>query len=214
MSRSCARPNTPKPGKHALNPPSSTNTNRKLLLIRAAARLFAEQGFVEPNLRQIAQQAEMSPGTLHYYFPSKDELIKTLVMTAAGPIARQAEEIAEAPGPAAERLKQIIEQSFQLFDDDWDLYCVALMLGDAVQERLATRFPTATRAFQKVIEQGQAAGEMRGGDPQLLAIQCHGVVMRTARARVFNELTPPLRQYADAVVDSVFRILEVHPLHT
>ncbi|PQO44165.1 TetR/AcrR family transcriptional regulator [Blastopirellula marina] len=183
--------------------------DRKDAILRVAAALCAKHGIAETNLRQIASGAGVSNGTLHYHFPSKDELIETMILQAVEPLGKAAAEIAAAKEAPLAQLRQIVELSFGLFDDDWDLYYVALQLGDRVHVRLADRFPSTTKSMKRVIERGQTLGVFRDGDPLLLAVECHGVMMRVARAPSFGELELPLRQYVDAVSDTMRRILEV-----
>ena len=44
----------------------------------AAKRVFAQRGFNRATMEDIAQEAELSPGTLYLYFKSKDELYASL----------------------------------------------------------------------------------------------------------------------------------------
>lgn len=48
---------------------------RKLQIINAAAHLFAEKGFHRTTTRDIAEEADVSEGTLYNYFESKDDLL-------------------------------------------------------------------------------------------------------------------------------------------
>ena len=178
-------------------------------ILVAAAKLCAQQGIAETNLRQIAREASVSNGTVHYYFPSKDELIETMIVRAVEPMGKQAAEIASREGDPFSQIAAIIELSFGLFDNDWDLYYVALLLGDHVRVRLTDEFPTATGALKTIIENGQRQGLVRSGDAHLLAIQCHGIIMRVARARAFGELSPPLLRFAESVAESCRLMLAV-----
>lgn len=187
---------------------SSGKASRKDAILRAAAALCAQHGIAETNLRQIARGAGISSGTLHYHFPSKEELIESMILRAVEPMGNQAAQIARSAANPFEQLERIVDLCFRLFDEDWDFYCVALLLGDSVQKRVGGRFPTTTAAFKEVIENGQRLGVMRDGDCVLLAIQCHGLIMRVARARVFGELDPPLRQFVGPVSESMRRILD------
>lgn len=45
----------------------------KLLVI--AARCFNEQGYDAASMRDIAREMEILPGTIYYYFPSKESLL-------------------------------------------------------------------------------------------------------------------------------------------
>lgn len=48
---------------------------RRMQIISAAARLFAEKGFHRTTTRDIAEEADISEGTLYNYFDSKDDLL-------------------------------------------------------------------------------------------------------------------------------------------
>lgn len=47
---------------------------RRQEILQAAGRLFFRQGFERTTMPQIAEAAELAPGTLYLYFPSKDAL--------------------------------------------------------------------------------------------------------------------------------------------
>jgi AcrR family transcriptional regulator len=50
-------------------------TARRIAILEAAARLFAERGFHRTTTKDIADAADMSEGTLYNYFENKDELL-------------------------------------------------------------------------------------------------------------------------------------------
>ena len=51
---------------------------RRQQIIVAAKRVFSEKGFSKATMEDIAQEAELSPGTLYLYFKNKDELYASL----------------------------------------------------------------------------------------------------------------------------------------
>ena len=48
-------------------------------LVRAAATLFARQGFDRTSVREIAEVAEIASGTLFYHFETKDDLLEAII---------------------------------------------------------------------------------------------------------------------------------------
>lgn len=48
----------------------------------AAKKLFAKKGFLETTIRDIAKEAKVSRGLIHWYYKSKDELIKEVALTS------------------------------------------------------------------------------------------------------------------------------------
>lgn len=53
--------------------------DRKRELVEIAYRLIAEKGLEGFRIRQVAAEAEIDNGTLHYHFPSKEALIHGVV---------------------------------------------------------------------------------------------------------------------------------------
>jgi AcrR family transcriptional regulator len=51
---------------------------RRQQIIVAAKRVFSEKGFSRATMEDIANEAELSPGTLYLYFKNKDELYASL----------------------------------------------------------------------------------------------------------------------------------------
>ena len=50
-------------------------TNRREILLEAAARRFVEDGYAAASMRDIAHDAGMQPGSIYYHFASKEELL-------------------------------------------------------------------------------------------------------------------------------------------
>lgn len=62
-------------------------------VLRAAARLFREHGFAATTVREIAREAGMLPGSLHYRYASKEEILLALMergVSAATAAVREA----------------------------------------------------------------------------------------------------------------------------
>ncbi len=68
--RASAAPATP-----AAAPAAPRADNRLAGLLDAAARRFAERGYAGTTMRDIAEGAQMLPGSLYYHFASKEDLL-------------------------------------------------------------------------------------------------------------------------------------------
>src|SRR5256885_5377388 len=51
------------------------NEARRQEILRAAARVFRRLGLSATGMREIAEEADLSPGNLYYYFSGKDEIL-------------------------------------------------------------------------------------------------------------------------------------------
>jgi TetR/AcrR family transcriptional regulator, cholesterol catabolism regulator len=69
-------------------------------VLREAARLFRLQGYAATTVREIAKAADMLPGSLHYRYPSKDDVLIALMERAVDKaIAAVQAEIAKVADP-------------------------------------------------------------------------------------------------------------------
>lgn len=55
------------------------HADRRLCILAAAMTCFARTGFHGTSIRQVCTEAEMSPGALYRYFPSKEAIIAAIV---------------------------------------------------------------------------------------------------------------------------------------
>src|ERR1700730_19332662 len=56
------------------------DAGRRVQIVRAAAAVLGRQGYAETSLKDVAREAKVAPGLLHYYFDSKEDLLLEVVM--------------------------------------------------------------------------------------------------------------------------------------
>ncbi|WP_203287917.1 TetR/AcrR family transcriptional regulator [Metabacillus sp. cB07] len=49
--------------------------DKRKLIINAAYRVFAQKGYENASIKDIASEASITPGLIHYYFKNKEELL-------------------------------------------------------------------------------------------------------------------------------------------
>lgn len=91
--------------------------NRRQDLLRAAARLFRQQGFAATSTRDIAAAAGMQSGSPFYHFESKGALLFVVVQEGmAFATQSQRDALARLPDGASprEQLKSLVRQHFEV----------------------------------------------------------------------------------------------------
>lgn len=134
-----------------------------------------------------------------------------MILKAVTPLYETSREILQGEGHPRDMLAELVEQTFKLFDSDWEMYYVALQLGDHLSARKPAEFPSAITLLEEWVRRGQWAGLVRQGDPLVLAMLCQVIILRVKRARVFGELKPPLSRFATEVIDACWRVLATEP---
>ncbi len=77
-------------------------------ILGAAAALFREQGFNGTGMQELARAVGLTKSALYHHFPSKHALLSEIVELAVERATPPLRAIAEAPLPAAERLRQAV----------------------------------------------------------------------------------------------------------
>jgi TetR/AcrR family transcriptional repressor of uid operon len=73
-------------------------SDRRLEILDAAQRCFARSGFHGASMQEICAEADMSPGNLYRYFPSKEELIAGICERNRAEAADSFLAVDQAPG--------------------------------------------------------------------------------------------------------------------
>lgn len=93
-------------------------------LLDAALRAFATHGYEGASVRDIAAEANMAPGLLYHYFPSKEAVLGALFERSGGMVMAAFAEAAAVPDPR-ERLGALLRTSARLVREHEDFWRVS-----------------------------------------------------------------------------------------
>ncbi|RLB94433.1 MAG: TetR/AcrR family transcriptional regulator, partial [Deltaproteobacteria bacterium] len=92
---------------------------RRQQIIVAAKRVFSKKGFNRATMEDIAQEAELSPGTLYLYFKNKDELYASLSLRILQYLNIRLDHVVKEEGLApAERMQALKEAIYDVYQFD------------------------------------------------------------------------------------------------
>ncbi len=120
------------------------NERTRIAITRAALELALEVGFERATVAQIAERADVSPRTVHAWFPSKEDIVVGAVDL---PIERLAAELADGEGDTLDRIRRWIDAEGALRTEPDDLARLRhrLLLADP-------HMRTLQRARQQAVE--------------------------------------------------------------
>jgi len=91
--------------------PRQTAADTRAEIRAVAAELFAQRGFEQTSLREIAERLGITKAALYYHFPSKNELMASLVEPLIEGLRVLAEDV-ERDGPQDPR--RIVEEFYEI----------------------------------------------------------------------------------------------------
>jgi AcrR family transcriptional regulator len=164
-------------------------------LLSAGRRLFAAHGYKGASVRAITGAARANIGAITYHFGSKAALYDAVLEGTLTPFRERLQAAAESAGSPLERVQSFVRAFFEHLYEHPELRGLMvreLSTEEPIPEAVLVTFQANFRALSSLIREGQAAGEIREGDPMLLALA-------TATQPVALNLVRPVLEQAGAV---------------
>ena len=144
----------------------STPRSRRDELLAIAAELFAQRGFKNTTVRDIADAAGILSGSLYHHFDSKESMVDELLDTFQTELWKQYDEIEASDLSPRAKLEAVVRTSFDAIDHHHSE--VAIFQNDAAYlttfERfayLADRNRQSRAVWLRLLQDGIDAGVLR-----------------------------------------------------
>ncbi len=173
-------------------PRPDVSEKRIAQILNAAQAVFAQKGFHQARMEDIADRAEVSKGTLYLYFKSKDDLIVRLLDRLFQRELRDLADLQYASGTASERLWQFSEGVIANLNSWLNLVPIAYeFLGvifrrKLVQQAFRQYFRSYLELILPIIQQGIDRGEFRRQNAEDVAIAAGAIFEGTILLWVYD----------------------------
>jgi TetR/AcrR family fatty acid metabolism transcriptional regulator len=150
-------------------------------ILDAAVRVFAQEGFYNAKVSQIAQVAGVADGTIYLYFKSKDDLLISLFEDRMERVNATLREALAAGVDAIDRLKRVVRLHLDMIEQNRhmaEVITVELRQSSKfIKEYANPKFAEFLRLIAGAVHEGQKSGELRADlDPPLVARALFGAL--------------------------------------
>lgn len=162
------------------------------MVLDAAAREFAERGFLAASTTAIARRLGLKQGSLYYYIPSKRRALELVCQISTEAMLGGLGEIASGAEPAEDRLRRAVAFHVSWLTGRPD-YCLTFMrerrhVTGAAGRLLAETARRYEALFEAILRDGVETGRFRGTcDPARTAFAVLAMInafaLRAHRAR-------------------------------
>jgi AcrR family transcriptional regulator len=174
------------------NPQQAAEKRR--LILDAAVRVFARQGFHTCRVSDIADEAGVAYGLVYHYFRSKDEILDTLFLERWNVLLEAIREVdRDGTRPAREKLYAIVSFIVDSYRHDPDLMKVIIVevtrAANTFGRSHLAEIREAYDLIAVIVEKAQASGEFKDTvTPAFAAMAFYGAIEQVLTGWIFDVL--------------------------
>src|SRR5689334_404420 len=187
---------------------SFRGTSKRERILRAAVDVFAEFGYFNAKVAQIAKAAGVADGTIYLYFSGKEELLITIFREHTRSYLEALELRMTGITAAEDRLRTAVRHHLETLGRDR-----ALAVVSQVELRHSLKFLSLfsqqevadyLNVIRKIVEHGQESGAFRRNvHPQLAAKAIFGVIDEMVTSWMLSEKDYDLAAQSEQVADLI-----------
>lgn len=147
---------------------------RKDIILKEAIALFAEKGYFATTISDIAKEADVSFGSVAYYFNNKEQLFAEAVTAPFSDVKKLFEMINEIEGTPIQRISKMVNKQFiSLTEQRTPFRLVQYVIGQKelfpdLVDRILSFFDELKEIVNHTIVEGQKNGELIEIDPNVV----------------------------------------------
>ena len=170
---------------------SQAAADKRRLILDAAVRVFARQGFHACRVSDIADEAGVAYGLVYHYFSSKDEILDTLFLERWNVLLHVIAETDKRDVPVRDKLHDIAAFIVDSYVHDPDVMKVIIVeVTRAANSFGRTHLGKIREAYEligEIVAKGQAAGELRSDvTPDFAALAFYGAIEQVLTGWIFQ----------------------------
>jgi AcrR family transcriptional regulator len=186
---------------------------RRLAVLKAAGTTFAQHGYKNTPVEEIARNAGVSKGLVFHFFGSKQDLFRSVVEDCLDRWSALSEyRAAGADAHSLEELRRLFLASFEFVEENPVLLLISSEregLPDSYRREFSKRNKRWRARIRQTLEQGMARSEIRDVDTQQASVVFHELQSAMLENTMFTGSAPRYdRPKIDLAIDIFLRGIE------
>src|SRR4051812_41373425 len=148
-------------------------------VVRTAARAFAEAGFHNTSLDDIAKALHVTKPTIYYYVTNKEQLLFQCFVTGLEPIREALRAVKTAKEAGRERLNTVLRQYAQAVASDFG-WCMVIAehqdLSASMSEHIRALKVEIDQGIRRLLREGVKDGSIQPCDVKMTAFALAGAL--------------------------------------
>jgi AcrR family transcriptional regulator len=178
-------------------------TDKRRVILDAAVKVFAREGFHGCRVADIADEAGVAYGLVYHYFRSKDEILDTLFLERWDLMLEEIARVDAEPAPAREKLASVAGFIIDSYRHDPDLMKVIIVdvtrAANSFGRSHLEKIREAYELIGGIVESAQQSGELRSDiTPTFAAMAFYGAVEQVLSGWIFDILPEAAGDYDQA----------------
>ena len=186
-----------------MTPRNANAVDKRRLILDAAIRVFAREGFHRCRVSDIANEAGVAYGLVYHYFRSKDEVLDTLFLERWEIMVAVIEEVDGQDIPARDKLYAIASFIVDSYRHDPDLMKVIIVevtrAANSFGQTHLAKIREAYELIANIVEKAQDEGAFKDTiTTQFAAMAYYGAIEQVLTGWIFDLLPQSDTEYEQA----------------
>jgi AcrR family transcriptional regulator len=194
----------------------AAGVDKRRVILDAAVRVFARQGFHTCRVSDIADEAGVAYGLVYHYFSSKDQILDTLFLERWGVMLHAIAETDASSRTPRQKLHAIAGFIVESYRHDPELMKVIIVeVTRAANTFGRTHLAKIREAYEQIgaiVARAQSDGVFRSEiTPEFAALAFYGLIEQVLTGWIFDSVRVPdedLERAKDLIVETICRGLE------
>lgn len=165
--------------------------NKKALIREAATRIISRKGYFQTRPKDVAEEADISVGTIYNYFESKQEILVDIFSEEFSDRREFYQKLSERDLPLIDQIKKILKRHFSRLSNHKELMRVIIQErfkpGSKLGRKLNKSYSEAIYYVEQLIEEALEKEQIRPCNPEIIAAALFGAVESVIASGLFIE---------------------------